>query len=206
MSRTNERFMLAVGAALMLGGCSDTGPVPPTEATVPDPQFSFTNAPSTPNVYRTAGGFVFGLPDVKSGLIAWVGYPTTPSDAIECGGTLDYDLTPIQSAGQLQAAFNTLALKRDMHIHVFDISAGPIDTCVETPIAAGTGNFTFTDNDAPVAGPGTDSFGARVEGTLILLSTGAKVRVTGETQVLIKPDGSFQFTSAHVSLRPVGGK
>lgn len=204
MSRTKEQLMLAVGAALMLGGCSDTGPAAPTEAMVQSPQFSFTNAPSTPNVYRTETGFVFGIPDFETGLLAWAGLPANPADAIECGGGLDFDLTPIQSAGQLQAAFNFLALSQDMHIHVYDLTTFS-DTCVDTPIAAGTGRFIYTDNDLPAAGPGANSFGARLQGRLTALA-GGPVLVVGESRLLNMVDGSFRFVNSHVILKPVGGE
>jgi hypothetical protein len=198
-----KQWVPVVGTALMLAGCQERQPTGPSMSGAATAQSSFANGPSTPNVFRTASGFVFGIPDPEGGLIAWAGLPESPGDAIECGGTEDFDLTPIQSAGQLQEAFNLLARNKNMHIHVYDIDTFS-DTCTDTPLAAGTGNFGYNDNDAPVAGPGANSFGGRMQGTLRLLSTGGLVRVTAASRAQNLPDGSFRFVNSHVNMHPIG--
>lgn len=205
MFQITQRIVAAIGTALMLAACHESQTTGPGMSSASIPQSWFANAPSTPNVFRTEAGFVFGIPDPESGLIAWAGLPETPSDAIECGGTQDFDLTPIQSAGQLQDAFNILARNKNMHIHVYDIETFS-DTCTDTPLAAGTGHFGYNDNDAPVAGPGANSFGGRIQGTLTLLSSGDLVRVTGASRAQNLPDGSFRFVNTHVNMHPVGNR
>lgn len=195
--------MLAAVAALMATGCGDTEPAAPASATVATPQNLYSNAPTTPNVFRTAEGFVFGLPDDESGLIAWVGLPTDPTDAFECGGDQDFQLTPLQAAGWRQA-FNVLAVAKDMNIHVYDINNFAGGTCVAPVIASGTGHMVYTDNDWLNSGPGANAFGLSIHGILTTVPGGERVRVTGQSRALNTTDGSFRFVTSHLSLTPVG--
>jgi hypothetical protein len=102
--------MLAV-AALMASGCGDSEPAAPTAAAVAKPQNLYSNGPSTLNVFRTTDGFVFGLPDLQTGLLAWVGLPTDPTQDAGCGngGNQTLQQVPMQFAGVYQAV-NLLAV------------------------------------------------------------------------------------------------
>jgi hypothetical protein len=202
MTRTRSSILVTVAASLILGACDETAPAGPTEMPGAGPALSFANAPSTPNVYRTEDAFVFGIPDVDRALLAWVGLPEDPTDAIECGGTLDFDLVPIQNAGMLGEAFNVLALSREVHIHLYDLDTFT-DTCVDTPLAVGTGRVTMTDNDALNAGPGANSFGPRVQGTVTYLSSGETARFAGQSLLLNMPDGSFRVAGSQIHLTPL---
>jgi hypothetical protein len=190
-------------------GCGEAdSPMSVARGNEPGPRATFTNAPSTPNVFRGEAGIVLTFFDPDSGLDIWIGLPTEPSDAFFCGGpSFDLGLVSQQSAGQLQDAFNLLLLGRDIQIHVYarDDSAFT-DVCVESPIAHGTGNLTSNDNDFLVAGPGANSFNLRVQGTLDDLVNGGKIRVTGVFHYVFLPDGSFKVLRQRVALHPIGGK
>ena len=88
--------------------CGDTEPVAPTTAAVANPQYLYTNGPSTPNVFRFSGdNIAFGLSDDQTGLIAWAGLPTDPTQAPDCGGNQSAEPIPLQLAG-LNQALNVL--------------------------------------------------------------------------------------------------
>lgn len=172
------------------------------------PRFTFTNGPSTPNVFRGEGGIVMTFFDPESGLDVWIGLPADLSDSFLCGGSsFDIGAVSQQSAGQLQEAFNVLLLGRDMDVRVYDLGgAGFTDICADTPIAHGIGNLTSNDNDFLVSGPGAGSFNLRVQGTLDDLVNGGKIRLTGAFHYVFLPDGSFRVLRQSVDLHRVGGK
>ena len=195
---------LVAAVALLTSACGDSEPAAPATAAMANPQYLYSNGPTTPNVYRTEEGFVFGLPDFETGLLAWVGLPTDPTDAIECGGDQDFSLTPLQAAGW-QQAFNLLAVAREINIHVYDLNNFE-GTCDSPAIAAGTGHAVYTDNDYLNTGPGANAFGLSIVGILTTVPGGEKVRVTGQSRVLNTTDGSFRWITSHLSLTPVGGQ
>lgn len=187
-------------------GCGES--VPPTaiaEPFVAGPRANFTNGPSTPNVFRYEGGILEVLFDRETSLVLTVGLPADPTDVLLfCGGLSELDLVPIQHAGLLQDAFNTLILARDVHIHVWHVTAN--DFCIDPPIAQGTGTFTFRDNDRPNVGPGSNTWGFSIQGTLDDLIHGGKVRVIAAEHSLILPDGSFRVLRQSIDLHPIGKK
>ena len=68
------------------------------------------------------------------------------------------------SSGSSRRPSRRLILGRDIHTHVydlntFDLTTFPADLCVDSPIAQGTGDFVFRDNDAPNVGPGAKASG-----------------------------------------------
>lgn len=198
--------MLAV-AALMASGCGDSEPAAPTAAAVAKPQNLYSNGPSTLNVFRTTDGFVFGLPDLQTGLLAWVGLPTDPTQDAGCGngGNQTLQQVPMQFAGVYQAV-NLLAVAQEINIHVYDISTFE-DTCFSPFIAAGTVHMVFGDNDVAAAGPGADAFGFTIQGIVTGYPGGEPLRVQGEVRSLISPiDGSFQRVTTRLTLTPAQGQ
>lgn len=195
---------LAAVLALVTNGCGDTQPAAPATAAVANRQNLYSNGPITPNVYRTAEGFVVGLPDFQTGLLAWIGLPTDPTADVGCGGDQELPLVPLQAAGWLQA-LNVLAVAKEINIHVYDLNNFE-DTCFSPPIAAGTGHMVYTDNDFFNTGTGANAFGLEIGGILTSVPGGEPVRVTGTVRSLNMPDGSFQRVTAHLSLTLVGGQ
>ena len=206
-----NRFSLLAGALALATACADTPTAPVGTSTensqvateTANPQYLYSNGPITPNVYRTAEGFVFGLPDFEAGLLAWVGLPTDPTDAVECGGNQDFQVIPQQAAGW-QQAFNLLAVAGEINIHVYDLNNFE-DTCVSPVIAAGTGHAVYTDNDYLNTGPGANAFGLNIQGILTTVPGGKPVHVSGQSRLMNTTDGSFRFVTSHLSLTPVGG-
>jgi hypothetical protein len=206
--------LLLLIALAFASGCDQPQPTAPVESaprtepslgtSVGNPQYLYSNGPITPNVFRTAEAFVFGLPDFETGLHAWVGFPDDPTDAVDCGGDSDYPLVPLQAAGW-QQAFNLLAVSGEINIHVYDLNNFE-DTCFSPVIAAGTGHAVYTDNDVLNTGPGTNAFGLNIGGILTTVPGGEPVRVQGTVRSLSLPDGSFRTVVSHLSLTPVGGQ
>jgi hypothetical protein len=204
-------FSLLVSALALATACADTPTAPVATSTenaqvatgTANPLDLYSNGPITPNVYRTAEGFVFGLPDFETGLLAWVGLPTDPTDAVECGGNQDFQVIPQQAAGW-QQAFNLLAVASEINIHVYDLNNFE-DTCISPVIAAGTGHAVYTDNDALNTGPGANAFGLNIQGILTTVPGGEPVHVSGQSRLMNTTNGSFRFVTSHLSLTPVGG-
>lgn len=196
---------LLVVSGFALGCGESAAPTEVADLNGTGPKFTFINGPSTTNVFREELGLITVVDDPESGLLVFTGLPADPRDAsIDCGGSSDFDLTPVQFAG-LRQAFNVLALGRDTHIHVYDLTTFT-DTCVDLPIAQGTGNLTYNDNDAEGTGLGANSFGFRIEGTLDDLVNGGKVRVNAAVQIVSRSNGSFKVTRNSVRLHPIGTK
>ena len=185
-------------------GCGDSA-APTTVADLSEPRFNFINGPSTANVFRHEEQILVDIFDPETDLLVEAGLPADPSDAFFCGGGSGFDLMPIQNAGLLQDAINVLILGRDIHIHVYNVTT-PGGICDELPIAQGMGNVTLNDNDSPIAGPGANSFGWRIQGTLDDLVNGGKVRVAGVARFLILPDESFKVDRTSVRLHRIGKK
>lgn len=203
MFRSKAGATLAAAVALVATGCGDSEPAAPAAPEVANPQYLYTNGPITPNVFRTAEGFVLGLPDFETGLLAWVGLPTDPTADVGCGGDQELPLVPLQAAGWLQA-FNVLAVAKEINIHVYDLNDFE-DTCFSPVIAAGTGHLVYTDNDFVNIGPGANAFGFTIEGILTSVPGGGPVRVKATVRSLNLPDGSFRKVTSRLSLTPVGG-
>jgi hypothetical protein len=196
--------MLVTTVALMASACSDSEPAAPATPDVANPQYLYTNGPITPNVFRTAEGFVVGLPDFETGLLAWIGLPTDPTADVGCGGDQELPLVPLQAAGW-QQAFNVLAVAKEINIHVYDLNNFQ-DTCFSPLIAAGTGHAVYADNDYLNIGTGANAFGLNIEGILTSVPGGEPVRVQGTVRSLNMPDGSSRKVTTHLSLTPVGGQ
>jgi hypothetical protein len=194
---------LAAVVALMTSACGDTEPAAPTTPAVASPQYLYSNGPSTPNVFRiSADNIAFGLSDDQSGLVAWAGLPTDPTQAVDCGGTQTGEPIPLQLAG-LNQALNVLAVAREINIHVYDINTTLEDTCFIPPIAAGTGHMVYTDNDVADTGPGAEAFGLTLVGIVTTITGGETLRLEGEQHWLVSPDEEFRVLSSHLSLTPV---
>ena len=194
---------LAAAIALMTSACGDTEPAAPATPAVANPQYLYSNGPSTPNVFRISGSDIaFGLSDDQSGLIAWAGLPTDPTQAIDCGGNETAEPIPLQLAG-LNQALNVLAVAQEINIHVYGPNTTLEDTCFAQPIASGTGHMVYTDNDVAVAGPGAESFGLTLVGIVTTIPGGETLRLQGQWRWLISPDGGFVPVTGHLSLTPV---
>lgn len=205
MFHSKASAILAGAVALLTGGCGDTEPAAPTTPAVASPQYLYTNGPITPNVYRTAEGFVYGLTDSETGLLALIGLPTDPTADVGCGGDQELPLVPLQAAGWEQEVLKVLAAAKEITIHVYDLNTFE-DTCSSPLIAAGTGHAVYTDNDFFNTGTGGNAYGLNIEGILTLVPGGEPVRVQGTVRSTNLPDGSFRKVTAHLSLTPVGGR
>jgi hypothetical protein len=195
---------LAAAVALMTSACGDSDPTTPATPAVGNPQYLYTNGPITPNVFRTAEGFAYGMTDSETGLLALIGLPTDPTADVGCGGDQELPLVPLQAAGW-QQAFNVLAVAKEINIHVYDLNTF-VDTCSSPLIAAGTGHAVYTDNDFINTGTGGNAYGLNIGGILTSVPGGEPVRVQGAVRSLNLPDGSFRKVTVHLSLAPVGGQ
>ena len=193
---------LGVAVALMTSACGDTEPLAPATPAVENPQYLYSNGPSTPNVFRYSDSFAFGVADDRSGLIAWAGLPSDPTQAVDCGGNQTAEPVPLQLAG-LNQALNVLAVAQEINIHVYGPNTALEDTCFAPPIASGTGHLVYTDNDVAVTGPGAESFGLSLVGVVTTIPGGETLRLQGQWRWLVSPDGEFQQITSHLSLTPV---
>ena len=171
-----------------------------------NPQFDFTNGPSDlANVFRGDSILLFVWPDYTTNLVIAVNAPPGGVSSVRrCGGTVRPAPQPVQTVGEMQDVMRQLRLLRDVNIHVYSPVpagfSGFMSLCNATPIAAGTGNLTSTDNDRMVTGNGANAFGFRAEGT-VDVAAGGSARVLAELQMLILPDGACCLQRAsHVTL------
>lgn len=77
-------------------GCGESA-APTADLYGPEPRFSFTNGPNTPNVFRFEDHVFDVIADFETGLIVFVGLPADVFDVSFCGGQSDFDLMPIGS-------------------------------------------------------------------------------------------------------------
>jgi hypothetical protein len=96
----------------------------------------------------------------------------------------------------------------DLSVVVFAFQGSATDYCrdlVGAPVVAtGIADFTLASNDLVLggAGPGADQVSVAIHGVVDLVS-GGQARLFPTTQVLVRPDGSFGFDHARITLRPL---
>jgi hypothetical protein len=74
------------------------------------------------------------------------------------------------------------------------------------PLAVGTIQMTFTDDDFGGTSPGSDSFGERVEGTVANPVTGQRYHLQAFYRVVVLPDGTVKVpVEGFTRLTPIGG-
>jgi len=222
------RFAVSFGLVLVASGilaaCDQPAPVGPEETS--QPQFSFTNGPSAPNlvVYRNADAtFLFGtlfhwnfasdgidLPGAGQARPLIVAHYLDPfNHPIDgCGDDSSPDETvELQSVSTPSEVQRVLELYRDRAspVSVYEglFSEWLADPCgffATRLVAEGTVNFTgqFQLNE-----DGPTRIGGNWQGTLDAVPSG-KVRLNEEVQILFKKDGSVVTASDVILLRPVG--
>jgi hypothetical protein len=185
--------------------CGDA-PTSTTEAALP--AFDAANAPSTsgPNVVR--GPFE---PGVLSGpddtLAVAVGFEEPFAD--HCADLESPDQPGGAEIVSTPAGGKHLKMSgHDLSVVVFAFAGSAMDYCrdlVGAPVVAtGTANFTLSSNDLVLGGhgPGADQVSVTIHG-VVDLTSGGQARLFATTQVLLRPDGSFAFDHARISLRPL---
>jgi hypothetical protein len=184
------------------------GDVPTSTTPAALPSFDAANAPSTsgPNVVR--GPF---QPGVLSGpndtLAVAVGFEEPFAD--HCA-----DLESPAQPGSAQIVSTPVGGKHltmsghGLSLVVFAFAGSAMDYCADLVgapvVATGTANFTLSSNDLVLGGhgPGADQVRVTIHGVVNLVS-GGQARLFATTQVLFRPDGSFLFDRAQISLRPL---
>ena len=196
-SRQSQVPIVALLSAMVLA-CADTPPVGPVP-NGPEPQFDFTNGPGElPNVIRfEEEGGVGVIYDSETDLLLLVGLPENPADAFDCGGTEPFDQNTVQVVGILREVFKVL-LKSDVHLHVYQ-GATFDGFCSSVPLAQGTGRLILNDNDAAVSGTRANSFGASVNGS-VMLESGGTAQVSAHVRFLIHQDGTFEEIISQVHM------
>jgi hypothetical protein len=199
-------WMLATVSLLMPLLAVACDPPAAFTANTPSPQFDFSNGPADlPNVFRGDSILLFVWPDYTTNLVIAVNAPPGGVSSVRrCGGTLRPAPQPVQTVGEMQNVMRQLRLLRNVNIHVYspvpEGFSGFLSLCNATPLAAGIGNLTSTDNDRMVTGHGANAFGFRAEG-IVALAAGGSARVLAELQMLILPDGTCCLQRAsHVTL------
>jgi hypothetical protein len=152
-----------------------------------------------PNVFRFEDQLVFAMGDSETDLLIWYGLPDNPADAIECGGTEPFDLAAFKIVGDPTGALKLLA-KGEGNLHVYQLSTFT-DFCTSTPLGQGTGRIILNDNDLDVSGTGTNSFGGRINGTVIP-ADGGTAHVIGHFRFLIGQDGVLRQVVNAVRMTP----
>lgn len=74
---------------------------------------------------------------------------------------------------------------------------------VPVPIVVGTGRIVYTDNDVFVFGPGANTFGGTVTGT-VYEPNGEPWRFTATMRFLITPKGDFRTLNENIILAELG--
>ena len=82
------------------------------------------------------------------------------------------------------------------------------DPCAEllgvTPLAEGTGQARYVDNDFFVSGPGAVSFGLAIEGRVTESGSGRVFHLNARFRNVILPDGTVKLPVIDVRLQPIG--
>jgi hypothetical protein len=94
------------------------------------------------------------------------------------------------------------ASDRDANLVVYEFAGGPVtgpcDLVGAPVVGTGTGKFTYHVSDT---GPGAVTIHITVQGTVNLVSGGARVWATARVTVL--PDGTLLFDEERVRLTPL---
>jgi hypothetical protein len=201
--------MRALMCSLVLSAlCVACGDAPTSTTGAALPAIDAANAPSTSGPHVVRGPF---QPGVLSGpddtLAVAVGFEEPFAD--HCA-----DLESPDQPGSAQIVSTPTGGKHlrmsghDLSVVVFAFAGSAMDYCgdlVGAPVVAtGTANFTLSSNDLVLggAGPGADQVTVSIHGVVDLVS-GGQARLFATTQVLFRPDGSFAFDRARISLRPL---
>jgi hypothetical protein len=185
-----------VASALALG-CSDRpGVTDPTTAAAPSLEAA---------VSRFDAPFFNAVLDSEHGLTALFGFTFEELPAA-CAGA-----EPLDLAHYLIVEHPTRGDETFFHFRVTDeeqsaiiwaaIPEGSVcDLQGLQPLAVGTVQFSFTDNDFFNAGPDTESVGFQAEGTVISPATGQRYHLLAKLQVLIFNDGTLRLVANSVRL------
>jgi hypothetical protein len=197
--------MCSLALTALCLACSDA-PTSITEAELP--ALAAANAPSTSGPKVVRGPF---QPGVLSGpndtLAVAVGFEEPFAD--HCA-----DLESPDQPGSAQIVSTPAGGKHltmsghGLSVVVFAFAGSAMDYCADLVgapvVATGTANFTLSSNDLVLGGhgPGADQVTVSIHGLVDLVS-GGQARLFATTQVLFRPDGSFVFDRARISLRPL---
>jgi hypothetical protein len=195
----NSRVFAALIFSGIAFGCANE-PSSMLTADTSSPALNYSNGPSDlPNVFRfegIVGGAAFV--DPITDLIAFDGLPDDPADATICDGTEEIaNLADFQVSGAISEVFHFL-VQAEENIHVYQLSTF-VDICTSAPLAQGFGRLVINDNDATVSGTRTNSFGARLTGS-VTLADGETAHLVAQIRFLIEPDGTFRPVSSSVQL------
>jgi hypothetical protein len=221
MARTPLLAVLSVFSGALLAGCDPAQ----TASTAPEtaPRFNFVNGPAElPNVIRFSTDYTgFFIPDPASGLVAAEGLPADPSTLLACeGGQNPASTLTWQQVGWLRGLIHNHTVGRDVNIHVFQLS--DLDDsqpdpflhlwCTGTPIAAGTGDMSYVDNDLFGTGGKNNALTIRIRGMVTDLRTGESLHLTAQVHIVQNlagtpaVDPTIKVENVYVRLVPVGGR
>jgi hypothetical protein len=220
MTRTPPLAALSLFFGALLAGCEPARTAPTAPPTAP--LLNFVNGPGElVNVIRFStddGGFF--IADPASGLVAAEGLPADPSTFFGCeGGQNPASTLTWQQVGWLRGVIHNHVVGRDVNIHVFqlsDLDPSQPDPflhlwCTGTPIAAGTGNASVTDNDLFGTGGKTNAVTIRMQGMVTDLRTGQSLHLTARLHIVADVAGypavdpTVKVENTSVRLNPVGG-
>jgi hypothetical protein len=188
--------------AMVLTGCdqpaptSTLDPVPPSAASA--------------KAERTTGAFVF-RGDVPGGLLMidfdrertlLVGNTAAQLADICAGGAFPSEVTEHDVVGP-DGRLHVLVQAKSLPAAVWSVLT--IDPCADlqgvTPLAEGTAQGRYTDNDFFGNGSGAGSFGVAIQGRMTLTATGEPVQLHAKFRNVFLPDGTIKLPVNEIILR-----
>jgi hypothetical protein len=194
---------LTLALAVVLGGCDD--PARSTSPSGPAPAFS----PSVSRFDLSDGYLTHISPPL--GISFTLGLLTDVDDLADCGGDEGTPNNPVETDTRgfsqdvsTPAGPNHNLTRLKGTLVLYDaLLFGSTDICEATEIGRGPGEFTATDSDVFLAGPGADSFGETITANLDLVGGGRAHLVIG-LRIVVKPDGSVKVVVLRYDLKPIG--
>lgn len=178
-----------------LAACAETSPTD-----MPARQATIQAMDAAPAVYRYEGTVLIATQDPSADLRLIIGLPTVPQQSVLCGGSETFDMASYQESGIDRDAIQALARSGDINVHVYRRStyAG---VCRTTPLAQGTGQLVYTDNDLYGSeNPRRNSFGFSLHAN-VTLAAGGDATVHAENRFVVNSDGTFNMVVNFIELR-----
>lgn len=194
----------AAAALAFVTACDGAERIAPSAANA---ALDFGNAPaqSGQHVFRGPGGFVTII-DAVAGQVLTAGLEVPP--ATYCAGPTPGEFSPSSEQDILSptGALHVLAQGRDVKVVVYGGIPNNLCDLGSVPIVAtGSARFISHENNVLNGGPGADSYGSRVFGT-VTLADGSQARLQAFIRSLYGPDGEFIRGTTGIRLSPISGR
>lgn len=196
-------FRFGALAALALAAACADATTTPTSVAEPFGEPALSQANEDPNVRHYEMRGTLRISDPSTGLVALAGWPEDPKTFTGCrGGTEPVSLWDVTEAGWKKDAPHHLMTSKELYLHVYALATFT-GGCRSTPIAVGTGQAIYVDNDMTASSGHGNAWGARFVG-IVELAAGGTARLTAVARFVYNSGtGTVETVVSSVELHPV---